>query len=80
MKYYTFYREDNKFDDILKDPVVKKNIKQSNKWYQHLELGFDVTTDAGTYSYIVVKYGDDIKTKLTEDYSPVPNKDYIVKR
>ena len=34
MKYYTFYRENNNFDDIEKDNIVKKFADTKIKWYQ----------------------------------------------
>jgi hypothetical protein len=30
-----------------------------------------------TFSYITLKYGDEMRNRLTKDYSPIPNEDYI---
>jgi hypothetical protein len=30
-----------------------------------------------TFSYITLKYGDEMRTQLTKDYSPKPHADYI---
>ena len=75
MKHYTFYRESNKFDDILSDVSLKKHIHLKMSWYQHLLLGFDDLDDS-MQGYIMLKYGDEV-TKLTDkDYRPIPNVDY----
>lgn len=79
MKHFTFYREFNKFDDILNDPTIKKHASLKLQWYQHLSIGLH---DAGDEisGYIVLKYGDEI-TKLTDkDYTPIPKVDYLPKR
>ena len=81
MKHYIFYRESNDFTDILKDSVVKKVVDTKMKWYQHLLIGIVKTPEnEKVFSYIVMKYGDDLTSKLTEDYSPIPYIDYTPKR
>jgi len=56
MKYYTFYRESNNFDDILKDPILKKSIDEVIRWYQHLIIGFHETEKNNqNSSYIKLK-------------------------
>lgn len=80
MKYYTFKRESNKFDDILTDPSLKKLIYTKITWSQHLLIGLDEFSTKEfdkLASYIVLKYGDDICTQITKDYAPIPNVDYI---
>lgn len=82
MKYYTFERESNNFDDILKDPGIKSCIYTKIKWRNHLMIGLDEYGDKKIdqlSSYIVLKYGDDIRTSLTKDYTPIMDKDYIPK-
>ena len=82
MKYYTFERESNNFDDILKDPGIKSSIYTKILWKNHLMIGLD---EHGSKkidqlsSYIVLKYGDDIRTSLTKDYAPIIDKDYTPK-
>jgi hypothetical protein len=82
MKYYTFYREDNKFDDILKDPILKKFVSEKIKWANHLMIGFnDYSKDfEKNQVYVTLKYGDDIVTDLTKDYSPKVYVDYTPNR
>ena len=78
MKFYTFERESGQFDDILKDPSLKSKIYEKIKWSNHIRVGIDA--DESLQSYIVLKYGDDIRNNLTKDYSPKPNIDYTPKR
>lgn len=79
MNYYVFYRESNKFDDLLNDVNLKKLITLKMSWYQHLVIGFNDLSD-DIRGYIILKYGDEL-TKLTEkDYSPIINVDYVPKR
>jgi glutaredoxin-related protein len=79
MKYINFYRENNNFDDILKDANIKKHIKEKTKWLNHLCIGI-LEKEERIFSYITLKYGDEMRNKLTKDYSPIPNIDYIPKR
>lgn len=78
MKYYTFYRESNNFDDILNDINLKKVVKHKIRWKNYLKIGIDDwKKDVDKiYSYITLKYGDEIRNSLTKDYSPKPNIDY----
>ena len=78
MKYITFYRESSDFEDILKDPNIKKLIYEKTKWFQHLTLGIE--DDEKIFSYITLKYGDDIRTNLVKDHSPIPYIDYTPKK
>lgn len=83
MKYLVFKRETNKFEDILKDPTVKKVYKTKIQFTGHLMLGIPDTTDSSkTISYIVLKYGDDIISmdSIIPDRSPIPYKDYNPER
>lgn len=79
MKYFTFYRESNNFDDILKDINLKKLITTKLRWDNYLMIGINKhKKDAEkTFSYITLKYGDEMRTQLTKDYSPRPHEDYI---
>lgn len=78
MKYYTFYREDNKFDDILNDINLKKVIDEKISWFQHLIIGMQDNDKIA--SYITLKYGDELKTEVVKDFSPIPGVDYIPKK
>ena len=78
MKYYIFYREDNKFDDITSDTNIKKLFQFKLKYYQFLILGGEEIPE-DLQSYIMLKYGDDIKNPnhIFIDRKPVPFKDYL---
>jgi hypothetical protein len=78
MKYFTFSREDNNFDDILKDVNLKKRIDFKLRWYQHLMIG--MVEDDRTSSYITLKYGDEMVNEMVKDFSPIPGVDYTPKR
>jgi hypothetical protein len=79
MKYYTFYRENNNFDDILNDQIIKKIIDEKMRWYQYLIIGMNDKHEQ-TFSYITLKYGDEMKQELVKDFSPIPGIDYGPKR
>ena len=80
MKFLVFNRENNKFDDILNDISLKNKYKTKIEYSDHLMLGFVEDDNFGkTLSYIILKYGDDMKEfdKIVSDRTPVPNVDYI---
>ena len=81
MKYYTFYRENNDFKDILNDSIIKKQIDEVITWYQHLVIGlYESDKSDQLNSYITLKYGDEMKNDIVKDFSPVPGVDYIPKK
>lgn len=75
MKHIYFYRESNKFEDILNDPILKKELKIKISWTNHLLIGFSKYKEDLT-TYIVLKYGDDVKTEVVPDRSPKIYVDY----
>ena len=80
MKYYTFYRESNNFDDILKDNSVKKIIATKIKWHQHLMIGIHKEGNGQNFSLITLKYGEDMVNNLTKDFTPIAGVDYMPKK
>jgi hypothetical protein len=77
MKLYIFKRENSKFDDMKKDPVIKKKFKTIMTWRDHIMLGTDQPNDE-TESYLLLKFGDELITKgLIPDLTPVPYVDYM---
>lgn len=78
MKYFTFYRENNNFDDILNDVNLKKLIDLKTTWYQHVMIGMH--DDDKTTSYVTLKYGDEMVIELVKDRSPISGVDYSPKR
>lgn len=79
MKYFTFDRESENFDDILTDPVLKKVRSMRIEYPGSLMIGFDEENRnaASLISYITIKYCDDIKSDVVVDHSPKPYIDYI---
>ena len=81
MKYYTFFRENNDFTDILKDPIIKKIVDEKIQWFQHLTIGIqDTEKNNQSFSLLTLKYGDDMKQDFIRDFAPVPGVDYIPKK
>lgn len=80
MKYYIFYRENNKFDDILKDSNINKVMCLKISWDQHLMIGLGDKSNDRHYSYITLKYGEDIRKLDTKDCTPRPGVDYMPKK
>lgn len=80
MKFYTFKRESDQFDDIIKDIGIKSYISTKIKWKKYLMIGLNHSADEKIYGYIVLKYGEDIVNLAERDFTPIPHKDYIPKR
>ena len=80
MKYYTFFRESNNFDDILSDKPVKKIIATKIKWHQHLMIGIHKEGNEQNFSLITLKYGEDMINNLTKDFTPIAGVDYMPKK
>jgi hypothetical protein len=80
MKYYTFYRENNNFDDILSDNIVKKFAQTKIKWYQYFMIGMSKDGNDQNFSMLTLKYGEDMVNNLTKDFTPIPGVDYIPKK
>lgn len=76
MKYFTFYRESNNFEDILKDSNLVKFISLKITFKNHLIIQFKQNINDATLGYLVLKYGDDIKPLVHKDFTPIPNVDY----
>lgn len=76
MKHFTFFRESNKFDDILNDTTLKKHIHLKLQWYQYLTIGCEEISDSEV-GYLTLKFGDDLRKLTDKDYTPIPNVDYI---
>jgi hypothetical protein len=75
MTTYQFQRESNDFKDILEDPVIKKKIVTKISWKGHVLIKLD-DYEKTLDSYIILKYGDDLRNHLVTDRTPVPFVDY----
>jgi hypothetical protein len=78
MKYIILNREDDNFSDILKDKNIKKYFDLKIKYHKNLILGCENLPE-DIVSYIMLKYGDDIKDKNNYfiDRNPKPFIDYM---
>ncbi len=81
MKYFIFYREDNNFKDILKDKNIKNYFQYKVFWKQYLLVGSESISEE-IQSYLLLKYGDDIKdaSYIFPNRQPVPFVDYTPDR
>ena len=77
MKYYTFYRESDDFKDIVQDINLKKCFEFQLRFFQHMIIGNDEVPE-DIQSYLLLKYGDDIKnnSEIFIDRKPNPFVDY----
>ena len=81
MKYFTFKREKHEFSDILNDPNIKKLIRMKFIWSGHLMIALQEEEDQGVFSYITIKYGDNLIDRVSAtDRTPVPYVDYVPKK
>ena len=78
MKEFLIVRSSNNFDDILKDPNLKKKFSAIMQFNNSLIVQLD--EDDSIVSYMVLKYGEDIVdlTSVIPDRTPVPGKDYTI--
>jgi hypothetical protein len=77
MKIYKFYRENDIFDDILNDPILKKVVDLKIQFPNFLIIGInEEKKNEQTFSYITLKYGDEMQQSINKDFSPIPGIDY----
>lgn len=84
VKNFLFYRDSNRFDDILNDTSIKKYIRTKLLFLNYLIITIyqDSKEIEKTISYIMLKYGEDVKdfTHIIPNRTPIPNVDYMPKR
>ena len=80
MKEFLIVRASNNFDDILKDPNLKKKFSAIMQYNNSLLVQLD--EDDSIISYMLLKYGEDIVdlTGVIPDRTPVAGKDYTIQR
>ena len=76
MKYFTFRRTSNNFDDILDDSTIKKLVRVKIQWTGNLLIGIMDDKSEQTISYMTLKFGEDFAPEI-ESFAPVPGKDYV---
>jgi hypothetical protein len=80
MKEFLIVRASNNFDDILKDPNLKKKFSAIMQYNNSLLVQLD--EDDSAVSYMMLKYGEDIidLNSAIPDRTPIAGKDYTVQR
>lgn len=76
MKYLTFTRPSNDFSDILSEACVAQILQYKMRWTDHLLLGFTEGEHEQVECYLTLKYGEDLRPILCEDFAPRPGVDY----
>lgn len=80
MKFYTFERESNDFSDIETDTNIKRHIKYRVRCNKLFYFGINDDINDTLQSYIVLKYGEDLKENICPDRKPIEGVDYISKQ
>jgi hypothetical protein len=80
MSYMTFNGDEKILEEIASDATIKPLITTKISWSGFLQLGLSEELDDQVRSYIMLKYGDHIKTDYLRDFSPVPGVDYSPRR
>lgn len=80
MKEFLIVRASNNFDDVLKDPNLKKKFSAIMQYNNSLLVQLD--EDDSIISYMLLKYGEDIVdlTGVIPDRTPIAGKDYTIQR
>ena len=80
MKTFIFKREDNNFDDILKDKNIKGAVKETYTFNEHLILRLEEKPEV--LAYITLMFSEEfISMKdLVPDRTPRPYIDYTPKK
>ena len=80
MKTFVFNRENNKFDDVLKDKNIKSYIKEKYIFDKHLIIRVD--EDPKVLAYLTLMFSEELLSMkdLVPDRTPKPNVDYLPKR
>jgi hypothetical protein len=77
--YFFKSESDERLDDIINDPTIKKQVKRLSRWSNHLMISFKADTTQNMNSYINLKYCDVLlsEDKVIVDFSPVAGTDYL---
>ena len=80
MKTFIFKRENNNFDDILKDKNIKSAIKETYTFDEHLIIRLEEKPEV--LAYITLMFSEEfISMKdLVPDRTPKPHIDYVPKK
>lgn len=78
MKTFIFHRENNNFDDVLKDKTIKSVIVEKYQFDEHLIIRVKDEPE-GVHAYITLLFSEELKSMrdLVPDRTPKPKIDYI---
>ena len=81
MKTFIFHRENNNFDDVLKDKTIKSVLVEKYQFDEHLIIRVKDKPE-GVHAYITLLFSEELVNMkdLVPDRTPKPNIDYIPKR
>ena len=79
MKTFIFNRENDKFDDILKDKNIKKYIVEQYQFTHHLIIRVKDLPEA--VAYITLMFSEELVSMkdIVPNRTPIMNVDYIPK-
>ncbi len=80
MKTFVFKRENNKFDDILKDKVIKPAIREKYKFSEYLIVRVEDKPEV--LAYLTLMFSEELLNMrdLVPDRTPKPNIDYAPRK
>ncbi len=80
MKTFVFNRENKKFDDILKDKVIKPAIREQYKFNEHLIIRVEEKPEV--LAYLTLMFSEELLSMkdLVPDRTPKPYIDYTPKK
>lgn len=80
MKTFVFNRENNKFDDILKDRVIKPAIREKYQFAEHLIIRVEDKPEV--LAYLTLIFSEELKSMkdLVPDRTPKPYIDYTPRK
>lgn len=81
MKTYVFHRENNNFDDVLKDKTIRSSIVEKYQFDEHLIIRVEDQPE-GVHAYITLLFSEELISMrdLVPDRTPKPNIDYTPKK
>ena len=81
MKNFILVDESDNFDMFLDDKIIKKYISTKISWHHHLLVQLKDNTTEDVISYILLKYGDNVKNveSIIPCRKPVMYVDYLPK-
>lgn len=81
MKTFIFHRENNNFDDVLKDKTIRSVIVEKYQFDEHLIIRVKDEPE-GVQAYITLLFSEELVSMkdLVPDRTPKPHIDYIPKK